>query len=107
MRTRWWLAFIWAGFAARLTFYATAFPMWEGFDEWAHFAVVRLMSNGAVLVPRDARLPADVAASLRYAPVAPAVGASAAGASEPDYAAAYAGTVAYEALQPPLYYWLM
>jgi hypothetical protein len=107
MTTRWWLALIWAGFLARLAFYATAFPMWEGFDEWAHFAVVRYMSNGAVLVPREAALPVDVAASLRYAPVAPAVGALPAGAGPSDYAAAYSRAVAYEALQPPLYYWLM
>ena len=36
MRTRWWLALIWAGFGARLAFYATAYPLWEGFDEWAY-----------------------------------------------------------------------
>jgi hypothetical protein len=109
MRTRWWLVVIWAGFSARLAFYATAYPLWEGFDEWAHFAVVRHMAEGAVLVPRDARLPPDVAASLRYAPVAPTAGNLPVGAtpSESDYAAAYAGAVAYEALQPPLYYWLM
>src|SRR5438270_12731224 len=71
MRTRWWLALIWAGFAARLAFYATAYPLWEGFDEWAHFAVVRHTADGEALVPRDARLPQDVAASLRCVPMPP------------------------------------
>src|SRR6476619_1359685 len=69
MKTRWWLALIWAAFAARLAFYATAYPVWEGFDEWAHFAVVRYTADGAALVPRDAPLPADVAASFRYLPM--------------------------------------
>src|SRR4051794_23441728 len=71
MRTRGWLALIWVAFLARLAFYATAFPIWEGFDEWAHFAVVRRVVNGAALVPRDATLPLDVAESLRYAPLPP------------------------------------
>ena len=118
MTTRWWLALIWAGFVARLAFYATAYPLWEGFDEWAHFAVVRHMAAGAVLVPRDAPLPPDVAASLRYLPMPPtnlpagaishedfwALSAEDRGKREPG---AMPGITAYEALQPPLYYWLM
>jgi hypothetical protein len=130
MRTRWWLALIWAGFSVRLAFYATAFPLWEGFDEWPHFAVVRHMAGGEPLVARDAGLPADVAASLRLVPMPPtpaglfpgalsheefwALPADAREARQrelraiPADLAPSAGNVgAYEALQPPLYYWLM
>jgi hypothetical protein len=71
MRTRWWLATICVCFAARLAFYASAFPLWEGFDEWAHFALVRAVAfDGQMLARRGAALPLDVAASLNYAPVA-------------------------------------
>jgi hypothetical protein len=71
MRTRRWLATICVCFAARLAFYASAFPLWEGFDEWAHFALVRAVAlDGQMLARRGATLPLDVAASLNYAPVA-------------------------------------
>src|SRR5512135_245584 len=69
MKTRWWLAAICAGFAVRLVFYATVFPLWEGFDEWAHFAVVRHVATGKLVVPRDALVPLDVAASMQIAPM--------------------------------------
>jgi hypothetical protein len=118
MKTQWWLALIWAGFAARLAFYATAYPLWEGFDEWAHFAVVSHMADGAALVPRDAPLPPDVAASLREVPMPPTNLPAGALSHEEFWAlsaegrekrarGAIPGMTAYEALQPPLYYWLM
>jgi len=128
MRTRWWVALIWAGFSVRLAFYATAFPLWEGFDEWAHFAVVRHMVDGEGLVARNATLPLDVAASLQSAPMPPGIGSADAlshdafwalpleerarrerefRAIPAESAAKSSGIVAYEALQPPLYYWLM
>jgi len=70
MRTRWWLAAIWGCFLARLVFYSAMAPLWEGFDEWAHFAVIRAMSvRGEVLVARDSPIPRDVEASLQLAPV--------------------------------------
>ena len=55
---------MWAGFLARLLFYSAMMPLWEGYDEWAHFAVVRQVAfGGHLLVPRD------VEASLQLAPV--------------------------------------
>lgn len=132
MRTP-WLAAVWACFVVRLLFYSSMLPLWEGYDEWAHFAVVRAMAyDGQVLPPRDGGVPRDVETSLQLAPVpwemrylpAPA-------ASEDDFwrlpaetrearRAAFrtmpaewgretglGGLKAYEALQPPLYYWLM
>jgi hypothetical protein len=116
MAWRWVLA-IWACGLVRLGWYATALPLWEGYDEWAHFAVLRSMSEGHPLVARDAPIPADVEASLQTVPVAwelrgfpaPArthdafwAGEASAGPSAP-----WPRLTAYEALQPPLYYWLM
>jgi hypothetical protein len=131
MRKRWWLGAIWACFFVRLAFYATAFPLWEGFDEWAHFAVVRhMVANHQVLPSRDATLPLDVAASLQYAPMPPtlsnlpegalsheafwALPAAERQAREESFRAIPhdfkwqpSRIAAYEALQPPLYYWLV
>jgi len=92
------LVLIWMCFAARLFFYAAMQPLWEGYDEWAHFSVIRLMAGGQLLVDRNAPVPVDIDASLdtwprpwelrNLAPHSPR------------------GLTAYEALQPPLYYWL-
>jgi len=123
---------LWACFLARLLFYSAMLPLWEGYDEWAHFAVVRQMAvGGHLLVSRDAPVPRDVEASLQLAPVPwelrslppPAV-------TQDEYwklvpqertrrqlalralPASWGredGTGAlqtYEALQPPLYYWI-
>ena len=124
---------VWACFLARLLFYSAMLPLWEGYDEWAHFAVVRQMAfGGHWLVPRDAPIPRDVETSLELAPVPwelrslapPAVTHDEYWALSPEErgrreAALRAMPVtwgredgtgsltAYEALQPPLYYWLM
>ena len=133
MDAGWRITVIWACFAARLLFYAAMLPLWEGFDEWAHFAAIRAMaSHGVALVPRNAPVPRDVAESLNLAPVAwelrnyppPAVTEDAfwtlpaeerqrREAAFRDMPAAWRSEsgppalTAYEALQPPLYYWLM
>ncbi len=124
---------MWAGFLARLLFYSAMMPLWEGYDEWAHFAVVRQMAiGGHLLVSRDAPIPRDVEASLQLAPVPwelralppPAI-------TRDDYwrlsrqererrqselrtlpaewgrEDGTGALKAYEALQPPLYYWMM
>jgi hypothetical protein len=95
---------------ARLVFYAAALPLWEGYDEWAHFSVVRMVAHGDLLPSRDAAIPADVDASLRAVPVPwelrylPAPAHTHDGPGAPG---AWPRLTAYEALQPPLYYWLM
>ena len=121
---------IWIGFALRLVFYATAFPIWEGFDEWAHFAVIRHVAAGEVLVPRDASVPLDIASSMQIAPMPrtlenlpgavvsheqfwtlPAEERASREAEfraiPREFANESSRIGAYETLQPPVYYWLM
>ena len=133
MRIRWWIALIWACFLARLAFYATMLPLWEGYDEWAHFSVIRTMAvRGEPLVARDQPVPRDVALSLQLAPVPwelrylppPSVTEDVYWSLPADVRAQRearframavewaredgpAGLTAYEALQPPLYYWML
>jgi hypothetical protein len=101
---------LWACALARLVFYAAALPLWEGYDEWAHFSVVRMVAHGDLLPSRDAAIPADVDASLRSVPVPwelrnlPAPARTHDGPGPPG---PWPRLTAYEALQPPLYYWLM
>ena len=124
---RWRVGVVWACLTARLLFYAAMLPLWEGYDEWAHFAVIRHVAAGELLPARDAAVPADVEESLRLAPVAwemrglppPAATHDVFWTLAPEERArreaefrrgAHAdapGLPAYEALQPPLYYWLM
>jgi hypothetical protein len=132
LRRRWPLA-IWFLFLARVFFYCAALPLWEGYDEWAHFSVIRRMAlRGEALVQRESPVPFDVAKSLDLAPspwalrdMPPPAAThdaywrlSAAERSRRELLframpAAWAsedsasGLTAYEALQPPLYGWLM
>ena len=71
MRAHRWLLAIWLCFLARAFFYCAAYPIWEGFDEWAHFAVVQRMAfRGEPLVSRESPVPRDVASSLDLVPLA-------------------------------------
>ena len=131
MPVRRWILVVWACFAVRLLFYAAMLPLWEGYDEWAHFAVVRrIVVQGELLPSRQAPVPKDVEISLQLAPVPwemrnqppPAVTQDdfwqldaaqrhrreqAMGAMPPEWQSQDGTLTAYEALQPPLYYWLM
>ena len=117
MPTRRWLALLWACALARLAFYAAMLPLWEGYDEWSHFAVVRAVAAGHFLPPRDAPVPADVEASLRSVPVpwelrylpppARTEDAYWAPGNRDRPPGSWPHLAAYEALQAPLYYWLM
>ena len=70
MPTRRWLWAIWFCLLVCALFYCAALPIWEGYDEWSHFAVVqRTAFAGEVLVARDRPIPRDVAESLVLAPV--------------------------------------
>ncbi len=132
MRVPWRIVAIWACFVARALFYASMLPLWEGYDEWAHFAVIRTMATrGHLLVRRDQPVPRDIEKSLLLAPVPWELrGLSPPAATEDVYWTLSAperwqrgqdlrqmpvrwrteegtGFTAYEALQPPLYYWIL
>jgi hypothetical protein len=63
-----WL--IWMCFLARGAFYTVLLPLWEGFDEWAHFAYAQqLASGGGLPVPGRTVVSREVAESLRLTPL--------------------------------------
>ena len=135
MRTRWWLTSIWICFLFRGWFYASMFPLWEGYDEFAHFGVVRaIATKGTLLLPRDQPGQRDVEESFKFVPVPwqwrgwdvfqSSLTEEAYWALPPEERRQREGRLrdmpprwakeestggisAYEAVQPPLYYWLM
>ena len=135
MRFRWLVVCVWTCFLVRGWFYASMFPLWEGYDEFAHFGVIRAMAvQGLVLPPRDQRGPRDVPESLKLAPAPWEVRTWSVFQGSLPHEAYWKltaeerrerqtklqlmpaswrlmnsdnGVSAYEALQPPLYYWLM
>jgi 4-amino-4-deoxy-L-arabinose transferase-like glycosyltransferase len=128
-----WLLIVWACFLVRGIFYCSVLPLWEGFDEWAHFAVAQnMVTSGRAVIDRNAVVSQEINASLQLAPlprgmtliVPPSVIRDAywqlplaertqreqmlrnltpQSAFEPTTAT----MPAYEASQPPLYYWLI
>jgi len=119
------VACLWVIFVVRGLFYAAFIPLWEGFDEWAHYAVIQRLALGKqLLVARGERVSREVDASLQ---LAPSIYGSlsrdtywqlpesqradyernlrsipVAWAGEP----AIGGHPAYEGQQAPLYYWV-
>jgi hypothetical protein len=53
----------------RAAFYCAAIPMWEGWDEFAHFDYVRHLALEGKLPARNELISVEVAASLRIAPL--------------------------------------
>jgi hypothetical protein len=132
MRVVWWhIVPVWTCFLLRGAFYSAMLPLWEGYDEWAHFSVVRAVAGGKLLPDRGRPVPRDVEESLRLAPVpwemrsypAPMVthdawwtlpdaerrsreAALRAMPRDWQHQHGSGSLIAYEALQPPLYYWL-
>jgi len=126
------LTLIWACLLARLAFYAAMLPLWEGVDEWAHFAVAQSAAlRGELLASRSRPIPRNIEASLGIVPLPwelrrfdpPAVThdaywqlpeaerrrrAEALRAIPREWALQDgSGAISnYEAQQPPLYYWL-
>jgi len=127
------ITLIWICLLARLAFYAAMLPLWEGVDEWAHFAVVQSVERrGEWLASRDRPIPRNIEASLRIVPIPwelrhfdpPSVThdaywqlpeserrrrTEALGAIPREWALEDGSGVFsnYEAQQPPLYYWLV
>jgi len=61
---------IWLCFVCRGIFYCSLLPLWDGFDEWAHFAVIERMSTaGSLLIDRNSPVSREIDASLNLAPL--------------------------------------
>lgn len=125
------LLLVWICFLLRGFFYSSLFPLWEGYDEWAHFAFVEyLVTNRELPISTQTRASRAVEESLRLLPLpwelrdpphlahdaywklAPEEreqlqqrldSLPAEWASEP----ANGRLLIYEGLQPPAYYWLL
>lgn len=62
--------FIWVCFIARGFFYCAALPLWEGFDEYAHFAHVQRIATGrGWFVPPETRASREVERSISLVPM--------------------------------------
>src|ERR1700680_1977891 len=127
------LFIVWLCFVLRSIFYCTVFPIWEGFDEYSHFAVIQhIFFHHDIPDPRKANSSREIAESLRLVPAPWLIHDSAHGLlSYEEYwqlrSAERAERVRrlssipitwatqdadprlplYEAQQPPLYYWLL
>jgi hypothetical protein len=135
MSTRRKLWAIWCCFLARAIFYCTAVPLWEGYDEYSHFALVQYVAVHHGRFPLESILPNSsrtVSESRRLTPGAwiirdtskgilsyeeyfslPSPEQKARRARLERLPAAWSREGAepaeplYEAQQPPLYYWIM
>jgi hypothetical protein len=125
------LLLIWVLFIVRGTFYCVQQPMWEGFDEWAHFAYVQCMGENGSIPRRTDPVSHVVLSSLQLVPLSKSAAKSVPGSitheaywrlSQIDrdkrhtevrmLAASFdhqieavaTGVRQYESQQPPLYY---
>src|SRR5262245_5945954 len=125
---------IWLAFLARGAYYAVQLPLWEGFDEWAHFAALQYFAIHSRMPARSDVVSDEVVRSLELTPLAWSNNGWVAGAANHDgywrlpadertrraaelqsLTEAYrrpadlpaAVQRQYEAQQPPLYYALL
>lgn len=129
-RIDWVLVCLWLAFFLRGLFFASTTPIWEGFDEHAHFALIDTLARGHAWPAAGDGLPAEIEASLGLVPL-PKLLAGAAYSSHEDYWAKppaerselqrrflalsplHESTAAasqhrmYEAQQAPAYYWFL
>ncbi len=64
------LAFIWSAFIVRGVFYSTITPLWEGFDEWSHFAFIQYAQVYHHLpTPGDSRISREIEESFPLVPM--------------------------------------
>lgn len=68
------LAVTWLAFVVRGAFYCVEQPMWEGFDEWAHFAYIQRIGDRGGLPSRTEPVSSVVARSLGLVPMSAAAG---------------------------------
>lgn len=74
------VVFIWAAFVLRATYYCVQQPMWEGFDEWAHFAYIQHMAETRSIPQRTDPVSKEVLLSLQLAPLSRSAAESVTGA---------------------------
>lgn len=126
------LLVVWVCFLLRGVFYSALLPLWEGYDEWAHFAYVQHVAyTGRLSVPDLTRPSRGVIESLRLVPLPwtqrhehadslphddwwrlPPAERAARERRLLDLSAGWRAEDPpakpnYESQQPPLYYWLM
>jgi hypothetical protein len=93
MPTRYYLPAIWLMFLAEGAFYCSLIPLWEGFDEWGHYAFVEQLHLHPGTLPRTTdRVTEEIRGSVQSAPIKHE-------AQDP--------MMVFEAQQPPLYYWIL
>jgi 4-amino-4-deoxy-L-arabinose transferase-like glycosyltransferase len=129
------LLFLWMCFVVRGLFYVLSTPVWEGFDEYSHFAYLEhVASRWGLITDRDT-VPQDITESLDVLPLPRAMQPQLQdGKPRLDYESYWALSPAeranlaarlhairpatqerlesrwlfiYEKQQPPLYYWMM
>jgi hypothetical protein len=130
MPSRVWI--LWMAFLARGSFYCVLLPLWEGWDEYAHFAYLQHATQSWALPRLDEKISREIDESMRLAPLPyelrwigppylttaqwwalPAAERTARtrqlAAIPPEWARQPGAHdfAFYEAQQPPLYYWLM
>ena len=110
MRVHLWVLPLWACFILRGAFYVCAIPIWEGFDEYAHYARIEYLSTLGREPLRTTPVPEDIAETMAHVPTHNG------GMSFDQYwrltpaerKTPFSPPAAfiYEAQQPPLFYWL-
>jgi hypothetical protein len=68
-RIGWSIAAIWVCFLIRASFYCAVMPLWEGWDEYAHFDYVRHVALKEELPGKKSLISGEVGESLRLAPL--------------------------------------
>jgi hypothetical protein len=69
MKSRSILILIWSLFLVRGSFYAAVVPLWEGLDEFAHFAYVHHLAEFGILPRPDEKVSEEVSTSLQLVPL--------------------------------------
>src|SRR5262249_7049055 len=67
--TRFALIAVWTVFLCKGLFYAVLTPIWEGYDEWAHFAYVQHVAVHHELPVPDTRISLELERSLELVPL--------------------------------------
>jgi hypothetical protein len=93
MPPRYYLAAIWLAFLIRGAYYCQLIPLWEGYDEWGHYAFVEHLRLHSGSLPRTSD---GVTEEIRQSVQSAAIRHEAA---DP--------MMLFEAQQPPLYYWIL